>query len=155
MKTVIIKDVYLREAVFTKEQLEQALEEFNKPEFDYPICCKDKATNLIILFHSKDEGTILRDRDNNMDRIGETSNNWTDHTNTDVWEEIPYDKERGFYHKQPVYCWQDIDTHSVTIRFYDAEDKESVFAYNGSRLYSEFDNYSAEMPEHMKEFKEN
>lgn len=155
MKTVTIRDFYLREAVFTKEQLEQALAEFDKPTFDYPICCVGKEDKAIILFDGIESGVVLKQGDHPMSRvIGETYGHWIDHTDS-YWTQIPYDREKGFYHKQPVYCWQDEDTHSATLRFYDAENKESVFAFNGSKLYSEYDNYSAKMPEHMKEFKEN
>jgi hypothetical protein len=149
MKTITIKDVYLREAVFTKEQLEQALEEFNKPEFDYPICCKSKieGDDTVVLFSTESEGINLT-RPN-----GYTEYYIQPHTDSTIWEQIPYDKEKVLYHKQLIYCWQNDDTHTVSLRFYDAINR-CAFSLDAKLAGKDFQNYSTTMPEHMKEFKE-
>ena len=134
----------------TVEQLKEAIKEFDEPEFDYPICCKRKDNGEIVLFTGKTEGSALK---SNHREFGYFSNDWFSHTNTDVWEEIPYDKERGLYHKQPVFCWDSNGFYGTDFRFYDAINKCS-FSYMGNSDGLEYENYSLEIPEHMKEFKE-
>ena len=150
MKTIKINNV---EVTLTKEQLEEALKEFDKPKFDYPICCKSKQTGEVVVFTGMQKGEVLKVDKDEYYNLGYKSENFHPHTNKTVWEEIPYDRERGFYHKQPVYCWCNEDTHSVTIRFYNAL-TGYVYAYQGSNMKSIYDNYSTTLPEHMKEFGE-
>ena len=135
----------------TVEQLKEAIKEFVKPVFDYPICCKSKVNSDIVLFNGRNEGSVLK---SSHREVGHFSNDWFSHTNTDIWEEIPYDKERGFYHKQPVYCWDNDDSlYQVTLRFYDVINNRT-FTFDGLTHGYVYYNYSAEIPEHMKEFKE-
>lgn len=148
MKTITINNVSVE---VTKEQLQEALDEFDKPEFDYPICCKTKTTGLVMLFSSDKEAVVLKADKDNYHTVGEVCKVWG-HTDKSIWKEIPYDKERGLYHKQLVYCWDNVDTHSVDIRFYDAKYR-CPFTYNGESEGHKFTNYSALLPEHMKEFK--
>ena len=145
MKTIKLNDISIE---VTKEQLEQALAEINRPEFDYPLCFKSRTDNIIVLFNSLSKGIRL-----NGYSAGTEGEYLTPHTDKDLWEQIPYDTERGFYHKQPVYCWwEKRNTHSAYVRFYDAINKRT-FDYTG-REGATYGNYSATMPEHMLEFKE-
>lgn len=150
MKTITLNNI---EVTLTKEQLEQALAEFNRPDFDYPICCKSILTGNVILYTDLKEGTLLAKAISSLLKVGHYSDDWTSHTDSTMIQ-IPYDAERGFYHKQPVYCWDDEFTHEVVLRFYDAINK-CTFTYDGEENGGGFDHYSAEIPEHMKEFKEN
>ena len=127
------------------DELEESLKE---DKFDYPICKISKKTGLIVLFYKITEGEALSD--DRYNTIGDYSNDWIEHTDTDIWEDYPYDKEKGLYHKQMVYCWYDEDTHSVDIRFYNAINK-CPFAYDGDKDGFDFDNYSATMPDFMLE----
>ncbi len=141
MKTIKIKG----NIEVTKAELEEALKEFDKPEFEYPMAFMSKHTNgLIVLFDGISLGKVVS-KVPKYD-IGYTSVYWTKHTDTDVWQQIPYDKERGFYHGQMIYCWYNDCTHCVHIRFYNAIDK-CTFDYDGELAGSYFDNYSATMPE--------
>lgn len=148
MKTIKINNVSVE---VTEEQLIEALKEFDKPEFDYPICCKSKIWGSVVLFTDLRKGTVLC-KGNSFHKVGFTS--WTSHTDRYSWEEIPYDKERGFYHKQLIYCWDDDDTHCVDLKFYDAINKYP-FTHRGKPNGYEYQNYSATLPNHMKEFEEN
>lgn len=74
--------------------------------------------------------------------LGSDSEAWIAHTDTDNWEPVPYDKERDLWHGQPVYCWDDDETHSKTVRFYNAPQK-SVFSYDGDNVGITLDNYEA------------
>jgi len=151
MKTIKLNNLSVE---VTKEQLEEALAEFDKPKFDYPLAFMQELSQEIVLFDSLTSGTVLKQGTNwYSNKKGEYSENWMPHTNN-YWKPIPYDKERGFYHKQPVYCWNIDFSHQAVVRFYDAE-KKRTFSYNGGTIISSSsDNYSATMPEHMLEFQE-
>lgn len=152
MKTIKLNDVSVE---VTKEQLEEALAKFNKPEIKYPICCRyllDSYLELIVLFSSEKRGIILYSNDEEIFEVG-TTHSYTSHTDPTTWEQIPYDAERGLYHKQPVYCWDKDDPYEAVLRFYDAENKCSFDSFGTHNGYA-FDNYSATIPDHMKEFKE-
>lgn len=143
------------EVELTKEQLEDALKEFDEPEYDYPICCKGRRSGVVVLFtgEGRTTGTCLDAGGDRTSQKGESCTGWIPHTDEDVWEEIPYDRERGLYHKQPVYTWDDDNYYSALYGFYNAVHRR-LFAVNGKPLGAIYENYSSEIPEHMKEFKE-
>ena len=127
------------------DELEASLKE---DKFEYPICKKGKLTGIIVLFEDISTGKVLKKgKDFNL-AVG--ANFQGLHTGTSIWEDYPYDKERGLYHKQMVYCWDNYYTHGVEIRFYDAIN-ECVFAFDGYLSGTEFEYYSATMPEFMLE----
>ncbi len=143
MKTIKLKG----NIEVTKAESEEALKEFDKPKFEYLMAFKSKLVkDLIVLFDGINSGKVISKAPSY--NIGDTSTNWTEHTCTYVWQQIPYDKERGFYHGQMVYCWDSDYTHGVYIRFYDAI-KKNIFGYNWNPKGTTFDNYSATMPEFM------
>ncbi len=143
MKTIKIKG----NIEVTKAELEEALKEFNKPEFEYPMAFRSKYNkDLIVLFDGIKSGNVIGKK--SRYDIGHYAPDWTKHTNTTRWQQIPYDKERGFYHGQMVYCWDSDYTHCVHIRFYDAIN-ECVFGYSGNMNGWKYGNYSATMPEFM------
>lgn len=143
------------EVELTKEQLEDALKEFNEPEYDYPICCKNKRNGTIVLFTGEtiDTGTCLREDEEIFIKEGETSDGLIPHTDEETWEQIPYDKELGLYHKQPVYAWDKYHTHVTVFGFYNAISK-CLHGGSGESCGPKWEIYSSEIPEHMKEFKE-
>lgn len=134
----------------SKSDLEKMLQEVSEEEvkFDYPICCKHKQYNIIVLFDSLQGGKVLW---TNPDWVtDEYYYQWSSHTRKDLWEEIPYDKERGLYHGQWVWCWDNSETHSVSFRKYNAINR-CTFSVKGSPNGFKFENYSATCPKHMKE----
>ena len=150
MKTIKLNDVSIE---VTKEQLQEALAEFDKPVFDYPLAFIGEHDKAIVLFDSLRSGTVIKKGNcTNSRDLGETFNGWIPHTHN-YWEPIPYDAERGFYHKQPVYCWDNDYSHQAVVRFYNAE-KKKTFDSDGNVAIAGWDNYSATMPDHMLEFKE-
>ena len=149
MKTIKLNNV---EVTLTKEQLQQALEDFDKPKFDYPICCKSVRTGNVILYTDLKEGTLLTKGVYNTLKVGHYLDDCIPHTDGGMVE-IPYDTERGFYHKQPVYCWDSEFTHEAVLRAYDALNK-CTFTYDGYMNGGDYEHYSATVPEHMKVFKE-
>jgi len=136
----------------SKADLESMLKELDKEEvvYDYPICCKSKSLGLVVLFNEPKEGLVLRSEDNEI--IPQRTIHRFKHgcANKDYWEQIPYDKERGLYHGQWVWCWDDNEFGTLSILKYDAINKRS-FDYNGEGTGFIWDNYSATCPEHMKE----
>jgi len=142
MQTVTIDGIQV-----TKEQLKAALAKFDKPE--YPRCFRSHASGGIVLFTALTEGAVLKAWSDV--ELGDKANDWKPHTDTNIWEEIPYDRKHGFYEKQLVYCW-DGSTHNALVCFWNVK---------SSRPYSSsgtdggvWKNYSATLPEHMKQFKE-
>jgi len=134
----------------SKAELEKMLQEIDKEEFDYPICCKRKGNSLIVLFDALGNGKVLH-TDNCKDwNVGNYHKNWIDTTNKDRWEQIPYDKERGLYHGQWVWCWDNPWTQVAQFRKYDAINKCS-YTFSGREDGFKYDNYSATCPEYMKE----
>jgi hypothetical protein len=116
-------------------------------EFVYPLCVGYHDDSLIALYYGLNRGKILFDCSGSW-IVGSDFNNWIDHTDTEIWKQIPYNKERELYHKQRVYCWNTGDTHAVDCRFYDAINDNTWYFY-GKPDGHKYDNYSATMPEHM------
>lgn len=119
-------------------------------KFDYPICKRHKIDDVVVLFDDLTKGTVLL-QGKSIREEGSHGDSWHLHTDTEVWEDYPYDKERGLYHKQMVYCWDNDDyTYGTEVRFYDAINK-CTFYYDGASYGTDFDNYSATMPDFMLE----
>ena len=129
-----------------KQKINELEEQLKQEQVEYPICCKAENRNLVVLFSSRDKGKVLK-TDLGFEVTSEDES-WTPHTDTRIWKEIPYDKERNLYHGQMVYCWDDNDTHTADICFYDAINK-GTFNYKGDLSGDYYDNYSATMPEFM------
>lgn len=129
-----------------KAKIAELEKQLDEKELKYPICCKSTTSDLIVLFSSLKEGKVLRP--NSSFKVGEIKDCWEPHTNTDVWEEIPYDKERGLYHKQVVYCWDSEWWLGVHIRLYNAIDK-CTFSTVGDKDGLKYENYSATLPNFM------
>lgn len=94
MKTTTIKEVE-----FTKEELEQALEELNKPEFDYPLykrCIVNHSDKgMIVKFNSLKGGLLVKKAKDGLHSPGTHYSTWTPHTNKDAWEDVIFNEERG------------------------------------------------------------
>ena len=109
-----------------------------KTKGDYPKFFKHRAKGYIVKFTGLERGEVVFA--SNIKDIGVKSDSFSRHTNTDVWEEIPYNKETGFYHKQLVWCWDTIWTHLKQLRFYDVRSSCS-FYWDGTGDSAEFGNY--------------
>ena len=49
-------------------------------------------------------------------------------------------KKQDFFDGQLVWCWDDDDTHSIILRFYDAKNKCS-YQFDGTRGGHDYNNY--------------
>ena len=62
--------------------------------FDYPLFKRGKGTGVIIKFTSLRTGIVVGKGEQRLN-IGDTSDSFVRHTNTDAWEDVPYDSELG------------------------------------------------------------
>ena len=122
------------------KELGKEIEKLKTKECEYPKFFRHGANDFIVKFTGLKEGEEIYSPI--ASRIGFISNNWVPHTDIRIWEEIPYDKETGFYHKQLVWCWDNKLTHGKCLGFYDVLNKRT-FSYEGKSDGSKFDNYEA------------
>ena len=120
--------------------------DYDEPEFKYPIFKKSKITGLVVRFTGLKEGDVVISDTKWL--AGEHHDNFTPHTDTDVWKDVPYDKEKKLYHGQPVYVWDNSNTHQKSIAFYDALNI-CTFNPDGKCDGEMWDNYVAIPTEHI------
>ena len=109
-----------------------------KEEFTYPIYCKLKDSSLVVKFKGLRQGkTVVNNTFNN---VGNKSYVWQNHTDTNAWQQLDVCEETGFFDGQLVWCWDNDDTHVVTLRFYDAKNK-CTYQFDGTEDGHDYDNY--------------
>jgi hypothetical protein len=112
-----------------------------QPEFEYPIYVQSKHNKSVIKFTGLTTGVVVvSGKYLSDDLVGIERTNLCQHTNTNYWQPIAFDKECGIADKQLCECWNDMDTHSRSLRFYDAKNK-TTFLYNGVRDAHGWGNY--------------
>ena len=109
-----------------------------KEEFNYPIYCKLKGSSLVVKFTGLQFGEVVVN--NKYYKVEEISNEWRTHTDTDVWQQLDVCEKTGFFDGQLVWCWEDDDTHSRVLRFYEAKHK-GTYQFDGTRCGTRFNNY--------------
>lgn len=108
------------------------------PEFEYPMWFQANIGKLIVEFVGLEEGTVVKERGISTHSIGYKSTDWTPHTNSEAWTQVPNPNE--LQDKDLVYCWDDENTHVINIRFYDGINKCS-YCYDGKRGCTTWENY--------------
>ena len=109
-----------------------------KEEITYPIYCKSIGSSLVVEFTRLNEGKVVVN--SRYDSIGEYRTNWHDYNNNNVWKQLDVCKNTGFFDGQLVWCWEDDDTHSRVLRFYEAKHK-GTYQFDGTRCGTRFNNY--------------
>ena len=109
-----------------------------KEKFEYPIYCKHIRSSLVVKFTEITTGELVVNSGNR--KLMENSNDWTDHTLTDIWQRLDVCKKTGFFDGQLVWCWDNDDTHVRTLRFYDAKNK-CTYQFDGTEDGHNYDNY--------------
>ena len=110
-----------------------------KEEFTYPIYCKLKDSSLVVKFIALNEGeVIIKDE---LSNIGKIQDIWVQHTDTEFWQQLNICEKTGFFDGQLVWCWDNHDTHSRILRFYDVKNK-CTYNYIGIRGGVSYDNYA-------------
>ena len=109
-----------------------------KEEFTYPIYCKLKDSSLVVKFKGLRQGkTVVNNTFNN---VGNKSYVWQNHTDTNAWQQLDVCEETGFFDGQLVWCWDDDDTHTRFLKFYDAKNK-CTYQFDGTEDGHNYDNY--------------
>lgn len=112
--------------------------DYNEPEFTYPMYFKC-INGIIAKFTAIDTFEYMQDSYGSS-KVGEVVANATPHTKINVWTQIAFDEERGIWDKAVVSCWDNNDTCSEVIKFYDAINK-TTFQYDGCRKGHKYDSY--------------
>lgn len=118
----------------------EALKNQNTEEekFKYPIYCKLKDSSLVVKFKGLRQGkTVVNNTFNN---VGNKSSVWQNHTDTNAWQQLDVCEKTGFFDGQLVWCWDDVDTHSIDLKFYDVKNKRT-YNFSGKRCGVVYDNY--------------
>ena len=74
------------------------------------------------------------------DEVGKNRNDWVEHTDANTWQQLDVCEETGFFDGQLVWCWDDDDTHSRMLRFYDVKNK-CTYQFDGTEDGHNYDNY--------------
>ena len=118
-----------------------------KEEITYPVYCKFKDSSLVVKFTGLQSGeVVVNDKYFN---VGDKSTTWTSHTDTDVWQQLDVCEETGFFDGQLVWCWDNNDTHSRMLKFYDVKN-ECTYCYDGSKggsTYSKYEPFEGNYPD--------
>ena len=109
-----------------------------KEEFKYPIYCKLKGSSLVVKFTGLQEGKLVVN--SKHIKIEKTFNEWRIHTDTDVWQQLDVCEKTGFFDGQLVLCWENPDTHTRILKFYEAKHK-GTYQFDGVRCGTRFNNY--------------
>jgi hypothetical protein len=118
----------------------------NEDKFEYPIF-KKNSLGTIHRFTDITTSIIVFTNDTKV-VVGVEMENRIKHTDTKIYSDVPYNKERDLYHGQVCYAWDDKDTHKIIIRFYDAIN-DCAFDYAGKSCGIKYDNYKAVPYEHI------
>ena len=101
-----------------------------KEEFNYPIYCKLKGFSLVVKFTGLTLGKLVVNSKHT--KIEETFKEWRIFTDINVWKQLDVCEKTGFFDGQLVWCWDDVNTHSRMLRFYDVKN-ECTYCYDGSK----------------------
>ena len=103
----------------------------------YPIYCKLIGSSLVVKFTNLTIGELVVNNGHN--HVGKKFNEWIKHTDTKIWQQLEVCEITGFFDGQLVWCWDNDETHSRHLRFYDVKNK-CTFYYDGNRDGTSFGN---------------
>ena len=107
-------------------------------EIKYPIYCKLKDSSLVVKFKGLRQGkTVVNNTFNN---VGEKAFTWQNHSETNTWQQLDVCEKTGFFDGQLVWCWEDDDTHSRVLRFYEVK-RKGTYKFDGTQDGHAYDNY--------------
>ena len=120
------------------KEIEALKKQSEKEEFTYPIYCKLKDSSLVVRFTGLTTGELVIG--NEYQKVGEKCNEWIKHTYTNLWQQLEVCEKTGFFDGQLIWCWDNNDTHSKTLKFYDAK-HGCTYCFDGTKMGSQFKNY--------------
>lgn len=118
------------------EELQRQIDEI-KNETEYPVFCYSKESNHIVRFDCLKSGEVVKQ---GCWEFGNKSKSWVEHIDKHHWKPLPYNKERGLYHTQLVWCWDDDIKGYRNLCFYNAVNDTS-FNYKCELDGIKWDNY--------------
>ena len=118
----------------------EALKKQNTEEekIAYPIYCKHIYTSLVIKFTELKSGEVIVN--NKIYDKGKISSTWSGHTDINIWQQLDVCEKTGFFDGQLIWCWDTINTHSRTVRFYDVK-KKRTYMFDGIKGGNCYNNY--------------
>jgi hypothetical protein len=105
----------------------------------YPIFFKGENNGEVLKFNSPSTCEVVVAGRGSNNTLGDTIN--IHHSVLEVWEELPYDRERDLFHTQAVLC-HDENVFFEAIQFYDAKHK-CCFTSTGEEYGSSWGHYKA------------
>ena len=129
------------------KEIEALKKQSEKEEFKYPIYCKDKNSSRVIKFISLNLGKVVIN--NKFCDVGEEDTYWKNHIDNDIWQQLDVCEKTGFFDGQLVWCWEDDDTHSRILRFYEAKHK-GTYQFDGTKdgcVYSNYEPFEGNYPD--------
>ena len=109
-----------------------------KEEITYPIYCKLKHSSLVVKFTELQSGEVVVD--GKCYKTKATIFDCKECTDTRFWQQLDVCEETGFFDGQLVWCWDNDETHSRHLRFYDIRNK-CAFYDDGNRNGYSYKNY--------------
>ena len=109
-----------------------------KEEITYPIYCKLKDSSLVVKFTDLRTGEVVINEERH--NVLRKRNDWIKHTDNKQWQQLEVCEKTGFFDGQLVWCWDNDETHSRHLRFYDVRNK-CAFYDDGNRNGYSYKNY--------------
>lgn len=120
------------------KEIEALKKQSEEEEIKYPIYCKLKYSPLVVKFTGLASGEIIVD--NKRQNPVFKHKDWIKHTDTNTWQQLEVCEKTGFFDGQLVWCWDNNDTHSRMLRFYDVKYK-CTYCYDGTKGGNHYSNY--------------
>ena len=116
-------------------------------EIAYPIYCIFKDWYLVVKFTALQTGEVVMN--NSCYSVGDKGDDWREHTDTMVWQQLDVCEETGFFDGQLVWCWDNYNTHVRILRFYDVKNK-CTYQFDGNRngiFYYNYEPFEGNYPD--------
>ena len=120
------------------KEIEALKKQSEKEEIKYPIFCKLKESSLVVKFTDLRTGEVVV---NNINHDVRTKiSDYRTHKNINVWQQLDVCEKTGFFDGQLVWCWDNDNTHTRDLKFYDVKNK-CTYIFNGKKDGWNYDNY--------------
>jgi len=112
-------------------------------EFDYPLCFESILDGFIAEFTGLGTGEVIKAGGTEIFKVGQVYLGFVPHTDVSAWKPIAFNKERGLYDKQLIWCSDDNMNGLPHLAFYNAiKDLALAFSLFGPRDGFMWDNMS-------------
>jgi len=130
------EELYQAQAHLTRVQ--QALTSLPE-EFDYPLYFELVSTGEIVKFKGLNTGeVVITNSTYPMAKVGDIRTDFIKHTDRGHWTPVAFNKERGLYDKQLVWCSDEGSRGLSYLKFYNAINNQA-FKHSGERAGTSWD----------------